>query len=618
MPRERLSIRGPARRLLFGATAAGFGAGALLAGQSVLLSLIIDRVFRRGWDPARIAPLLGWVIGLLLLRALCLWLQEIWAQRAAGQVKSALRTQLTDHLYALGPAYTRTQRSGDLVNAAVEGVEALDAYLTQFLPARYLAGLLPLFILLLVFLLDPWTSLILLFTGPMLILLLALIGGRAEALTRQRFAELSWMSAFFLDLLRGLPTLKLFGRSREQAETIEEISRAYGKSTLEVLATAFQSSLVMEWAATAATAMVALETSLRLMNGVLPFERALALLLLTPEFFLPLRQFAVKYHMGAAGKAALERINQVLETPAPAAPAGTHSAAPRFDSRPDPQQLPMRIRFEGVTLRYPPGADGGEERPPALRCLSFTAEAGQSVALVGASGAGKSTVINALAGFVLPQSGQLSVGGVPLARLEMEAWRRQIAWMPQQPHLFHGTVADNIRLARPDAAPEELVSAAQSAHAHEFITQLPQGYETRLGEGGAGLSGGQRQRLALARVFLKDAPLVLLDEITANLDEESEALVRGTLETLLRAGRTGDGRPRTVLLAAHRLELARAADRIVVMDRGRAVQSGPHGQLASVDGPYRALLRAYTGDCADQDAPDEVRPSADLVTGGVP
>ena len=315
-PEKRLFAHNrPALTLLYLAVGAGFFAGALFVVQAILLSGVVNRVFRMGQTLSQVLPLLGLMLGLLLLRSCLIWAQEVLAQRSASRIKGRLRQQLIAHFYALGPAYIQSERSGELVNAAVQGVEALDDYITQFLPARYLAGLLPAFVFLAVFLLDPWTSLVLLFAGPMLILLLALIGGQARAITQRRFVELSWMSAFFLDVLQGIATLKMFGRSKEQAANIEEISQHYGKTTMEVLATAFQTSLMMEWAATAATAMVALEASLRLMNGALPFDRALAVLLLTPEFFLPLRQMAIKYHAGATGKAAAGRIYAILDTP---------------------------------------------------------------------------------------------------------------------------------------------------------------------------------------------------------------------------------------------------------------------------------------------------------------
>jgi ATP-binding cassette subfamily C protein CydD len=475
----------------------------------------------------------------------------------------------------------------------VEGIETLDAYITQYLPARYLAVLVPLLVLLAVFLIDPWSTLVLVFTGPMLLLLLAVIGGRTRAITERRFLELSWLSAFFLDILQGITTLKMFGRSREQAAIIGEISQHYGKTTMEVLATAFQTSLMMEWAATAATAMVALEASLRLMSGAIGFDQALAVLLLTPEFFLPLRQMAVKYHMGTAGAAAAQRVLAVLDEQGgtgrtSAVQAGLGAAAKLADRH--------EICFEDVWFAYPAQAQRWQssERLPtfhgggraALQGLSCVIPHGKTTALVGATGAGKTTAISLLLRFIDPAVGRITVNGIDLTAWERTAWRQRVAWVSQMPHLFHGSALDNIRLARPDASLGQVIASAQAAHAHDFIQALPQGYDTPLGEGGARLSGGQRQRLALARAFLKDAPMLLLDEAAANLDAHSEALMRDALARLM----TG----RTVLLIAHRLELAYDADQIIVMDAGRAVEAGTHAALLAQDSLYARLVANYT------------------------
>ena len=599
-PEKRLlKLNRPALTLLYLAVGAGFFAGALFVVQAILLSGVVNRVFRLSQTLSQVLPLLGLMLGLLVIRSGLIWAQEVLAQRSASRIKGRLRQQLIAQFYALGPAYTRSERSGELVNAAVQGVEALDDYITQFLPARYLAGLLPAFVFLAVFLLDPWTSLVLLFAGPMLILLLALIGGQARAITQRRFVELSWMSAFFLDVLQGIATLKMFGRSKEQAANIEEISQHYGKTTMEVLATAFQTSLMMEWAATAATAMVALEASLRLMNGALPFDRALAVLLLTPEFFLPLRQMAIKYHAGATGKAAAGRIYAILDTPLrenqqigkSANRQISISAYQPSDAAADRQMRALvrfDICFDDVRFAYPaPAAEGspGNGQRPALQGFSLTIPHGQTVALVGPTGAGKTTVASLLLRFLDPHAGRITVGGLPLDSIDRAMWRGQVAWVPQLPHLFHGTVADNIRLARPEAGMDAVIAAARAAHADAFIEALPRGYDTPLGEQGARLSGGQRQRLAIARAFLKDAPVLILDEATASLDARSETLIRDALARLL-AGRT-------VLIIAHRLTLAYAADQIVVMDAGRAVETGSHRALLAQDGLYRRLVATY-------------------------
>ena len=413
----------------------------------------------------------------------------------------------------------------------VEGVEALDEYITAYQPARLLAVIVPVFVLIVIFLLDPLTTLILLFTGPILVLLLALIGSRAKGITEQRFLELSWMSAFFLDMLQGLATLKMFGRSREQIENIREISQKFGNTTMEVLRTAFQTSLVLEWGGTIATALVAVEVSLRLMGGTLPFNRALAVLVITPEFFLPLRQLAIKYHAGTAGKAAAERIFAILDTT---------PKMPRAQTRRWVVPARLDICFDNVSFAY---ADG---QRPALQGFSLPIPHGQTIALVGATGAGKTTAAHLLLRFIEPDRGSITIDGAALETIDPSVWRSRVAWVPQIPHLFYGTIADNIRLARSDASRADIIAAAQAAHAHDFITQLPLGYDTPIGERGARLSGGQQQRLAIARAFLKDAPFLILDEATSHLDSASEAAIQDALARLMRG--------RTVLIIAPSLE----------------------------------------------------------------
>ena len=602
--RRLLRVHRTATVLLALVVGAGALGALLLVGQTWLLALAIDGVFLGGAGLGDVLPLLAGAAALLLGRSVAAAAGEVLAQRAASRIKGGLRARLAAALFALGPTFTRNERAGELVSTLGEGVEGLDEYITQYTPAFFLAVINPLLIFAAVLLLDPATTLILLFAGPMLVLLLALIGGQAQRLTQQRFAELSWMSAFFLDLLQGLPTLKLFGRSQEQAANIERISRRYGDTTLQVLATAFQSSLVMEWAATAATAMVALEVSLRLVAGSIAFAPGLAVLLLTPEFFLPLRQLAIKYHAGAAGKAAGERIfgllaqgeaaarqpltpgagdeTAPLPAPSPAIlPATPAIAAPAIA----PVQEPARtfaagdIRFDHVACTYPTAPAAGASRGPALLDVSFVLPAGQTTALVGPSGAGKSSAANLLLRFLEPDAGAIYAGDRPLASIDPAHWRRQVAWVPQHAHLFAGTVAANIALGRPEASRAAVIAAARAAHADEFIRALPQGYDTPLGEGAARLSGGERQRIAIARAVLQDAPLLILDEASANLDAESEALIAGALARLMQG--------RTVLLIAHRPQLAAAASQVIVLEGGSVVEAGPPSTLLAGDTRFR-------------------------------
>ena len=559
-----------ARRWLYASVAAAFLAAVCVVAFAWVLSEAVAQVFQQGQDLANVAPLLAGLVALAFARAGLLWADSVFGQHAASQLKQALRNQLNRRLFALGPNYTQGERSGELVSTVVEGVEVLDEYVTGYLPARLLAGLVPGMVLVVILFLDAPTTLVLIFTGPVLLLLLALIGGRVREITDRRFLEMSWMSAFFLDMLQGLGTLKLFGRSREQIENIREISQHHGTTSMEVLRTAFQTGLVLEWGGAVATALVAVEVSLRLMGGTLPFNVALAVLVIVPEFFLPLRQLAIKYHAGTAGKAAAERIYAVLDTPVPdCAPASERSNP----------VLRMDIRFEQVGFAY---ADG---QRPALRGFNLHLAPGQTLALVGATGAGKSTAASLLLRFIAPQQGTISVDGLPLDQIDLGGWRAQVAWVPQRPHLFHGTIADNLRLARPDATDADLIRAAQEAALHDFIAGLPAGYATPIGEGGARLSGGQRQRLALARAFLRDARLVILDEATANLDPASEAAIQNALAQFRQ--------DRTVLIIAHRLRLAYTADQVAVLEQGRVIEVGDPGTLLSAAGPYQKLVASY-------------------------
>lgn len=558
------------RNLLFASVALGFVAAALWLVLAWLLSEIVGDIFIAHRTLTDVAPLLAIMLALMLVRAGLMWGSDVVAQLSANRIKSALRTRLTAKLLTLGPLFTRGERTGELVHAATTGIEALDDYLAQFQPARLLAGLVPALVLITILVLDPWTLPILLFAGPILLLLLALIGGRARDLTKQRFVEMSWMSAHFMDVLQGLPTLKMFGRSKEQAETIETISRHYGSTTMDVLRTAFQTSLVLEWGATAATALVAIEVSVRLMNGLMPFDLALTVLLLTPEFFLPLRQLAIKYHAGSAGASAAERIYAILDT---------HSAlatpAPAQTLR--PQRL--NIDFQDVRVSYETGAS------PALDGFSLRIAAGQTVALVGATGAGKTTVTNLLLRFVEPLAGTITVDNIPLNQIDPDWWRTQVAWVSQHPHLFSGTVIENLRLAKQDATLDEMMQAARAAHIHDFINSLPLGYETSLGEYGARLSGGQQQRIAIARAFLKNAPLLILDEATSHLDAASQELIRASLQT--------PGKNRTTLIISHRLSFADDADVVALLAAGKVVEIGSPNDLLERSGHYSDLMAAY-------------------------
>ncbi len=500
------------------------------------------------------------LVALIAVRSALLGGGEALVGRAAQDLVGGTRERLTAHLSALGPTYTSGERSGEVATTLVEGLEAVEAWVRSYRPASVLAVVVPLIAFVVVAVIDPLSALVLLVTGPVLVALLGLIGARVGPASTARAEDLRWMQGYFADMLAGLGTLRAFGRSREQADRIREIGVRYGDATMTVLRTAFQASLVLEWGAAVAMALIAVELSLRLMTNGIGFGATLAVLVIAPEFFLPLRRLAATYHEGAAGREAAARVMQILDAPIPrptaAVDAGARATAAVW--APVPAGPIGDIVLHGVTVAYP----GREE--PAIQDLDLVLAAGRRTAIVGPSGAGKSTLARLLLRFVEPDAGGITIGGVDLASVAPSAWRARIAYLPQAPHLFHGTVADNIRLARQGASLDEVAEAARQADAAGFIAQLPEGYDTLIGEDGVRLSGGQRQRIAIARAFLRSADLVVLDEPTAHLDPDAEASVAAAI------GRLSAGR--TVVVISHRSALVVGADAVIELDHGAIVR----------------------------------------------
>lgn len=558
----------------------GLSSGVFLIAQAWLLANIINAVVFQHAALSAVMPSLWGLLLVFVLRAGLAWAAEQAAFHAAVQVKLAIRAQLYAKIQQLGAAWLSGERTGEWVNTLSDGVEALEAYYARYLPAMSLVALVPLALLAFIFANDWLAGVVLLVTAPLIPIFMILIGKGAEKRNQQQWRQLARMSAHFLDVIQGLTTLKLFNASRREAEIVAAIAEEYRKSTMAVLRIAFLSSFMLEFLATVGVALVAVLVGFRLFWGEMDFQHGFFVLLLAPEFYLPLRNLGTHYHARMAALGAAEKMLEIWETPPnlPLSGEGQENIL-LFNASPT-EESQAEITFQHISFTYP-------DNRPALRAVSLQIPAGKLTAIVGASGAGKTTLMHLLLGFLQPDSGEIWVGNTPLANLATAEWRKQLAWLPQKAQLFPGTVADNICLGKPQASMADVQAAAQQAHAAEFIEKLPQGYATPIGEAGHGLSGGQIQRIALARAFLKDAPLVILDEATANLDRASEALVQAGIERL-RQGRT-------VVMIAHRLHTIQHADHIIVLDQGQVVASGTHADLQQHSVHYQRLLAAYEG-----------------------
>jgi ATP-binding cassette, subfamily C, bacterial CydD len=554
--RRLLRQAGAARGYLAVTIALGLAGAVLIVLQADLLSRALAGA-ARGTGIDALAGILAWLGVVLAGRAVAAAGSEAAALHAAAVVKSGLRRRLSAHVLRLGPRWLGGQQAGEITTLSTKGLDGLDAYYARYLPRLVLAVVVPVAVLVTVALADWISAVIIAITLPLIPVFAVLIGWHTRTQSQRQWHLLARLGGHFLDVVAGLPTLKLFGRAKPQAEVIKQVTGEYRRSTMTTLRVAFLSALALELAAALATALVAVEMGLRLLAGHVGYQTALLVLLLTPEAYLPLRNAGAEFHASTEGSAAAQRAFEILDTPAP--------APPRRQDTADVDLSRETIVFRAVSAAYP-----GRGRP-ALDDINFTLRPGDHIVLTGPNGAGKSSLLALLLGFLTPASGTIAAGGADLAQIPADRRLAQIAWVPQHPHLFAATVAANIALGQPAARQEDIEAAARLAGADAFIRRLPDGYDTVLTEGARSLSAGQRQKIALARAFLRRAPLLLLDEPTAHLDPASADQIMAVLETQLA--------DRTVVLVTHRPPRPGRASRVLALHHGRLADADDQGQV---------------------------------------
>ena len=519
--------------------------------QAYCFAAIVNGAFLSGSPLVDLMPLFAAMLAAALGKAFTHRANEELGFRLAAAIKTSLRQQVLSRLFASGPATVPRQRTGEVLQLLGDGMDGIDDYCGKYLTQFSYILVIPPVMLVIVFSLDYTAMFILLVTAPLIPLFMILIGRWAEQIQARQWHLLQVLGGHFLDVLIGLSTLKAWGRSEEQTLVITRLSDKLRSSSLSVLRVAFLSALTLELLTTLSTAVIAVTVGLKLLFGQLAFQQALFILLLAPEFYLPFRQLGAHYHAGLAGINAAERIESLLA-----------AAADRpivIESANAPIHKPPAIEFDNVSFSY------ATDRPPALRNVSFAVAPGEQVALIGPSGSGKSTLFDLLLKFIHPDSGEIRIDGQRLSSLPTGQWRNCIAYVPQFPHLFQGTLRDNISFGAP-TSPGQLEQAAARAGLENWIEQLPAGYDTVIGEGGRGLSGGEAKRIAIARAFFRDAPLLLLDEAMTSLDPRNENAIQQEIRELQKN--------RTVLVIAHRLSTARSADRVLTLHDGQLIEAG--------------------------------------------
>ncbi|MBC8061463.1 MAG: thiol reductant ABC exporter subunit CydD [Clostridiaceae bacterium] len=549
-------------------TAANLAAVTLTIFQASFLANIINEIFINKKNIGEITKIIVALILIIILRCILGFGMDLYNRQTSIKIKANLRNNLINAFIKKGPIKLKDEKPGEIVTLVQDGVEGMEAYFSEFIPQISLVSVWVPIIFIVVVSKDWISGLIMLFTVPLIPIFMMLIGRLADKLNKKQWKSLQSMGGHFLDVLRGLPTLKLFGRSKRQAEIVEEISEDYRKATVKVLKVAFLSALVLELIATLSTALISVSLGIRLLYSMLNFKSAFFVLLLTPDYYQSMRQLGAKFHSAMSSVSIADDVYLILSEKITEPLSIAHKDVLKN----------IKISINNLGFSY-------VEDQSVLKNFSMEIPFGKRISLVGPSGSGKSTIISLIMGFINGYSGSIKVNDIELNEISKESWINSFAYVPQNPKIFKASVLENLAMARPNASYEEIINIAKLTGVNSFVEDLPQGYNSIIGDGGISLSGGEIQLISIARACLKDVEFVLLDEPTSALDPETERKVNAAIAILV-GGKTS-------LTIAHRIPTIINSDKIYVLENGSIVEEGTHEQLIKLKSNYYNLLNVW-------------------------